>query len=62
MSGTPTLNAQLKGAGSKTSRTLLKVTPPDFAVFSGYITYIENRAGVERSTDGIEQFKFVLGF
>lgn len=62
MSGTPTLNAQLKGVDTKTSRTLLKVTNPDFTIFSGYITYIENRAGIERSPDGIEQFKFVLGF
>jgi hypothetical protein len=62
MSGTPTFNAQLRGVTSKTSRTLLKTTPPDFAIFSGYISYIENRAGIQRSTDGIEQFKFVLGF
>mgnify|MGYP006267217295 CR=1 FL=1 len=62
MSGTPTLNAQIKGKTSTTSRTLLSYTPPDFALFSGYINYIENRAGVQISADGIEQFKFVLGF
>lgn len=59
---TPVLNAQIKGATSTTGRTLLKYTPPDFSIFSGYISYVENRAGIERSTEGIEQFKFVLGY
>ena len=35
---------------------------PDFIAYSGYIAYIENRVSVQRSKDGIEQFKFVLGF
>jgi hypothetical protein len=26
------------------------------------MTYIENRESVQRSADGIEQFKFVLGY
>jgi hypothetical protein len=30
--------------------------------FSGYISYIQNRSAVQRSSDGIEQFKFVLGY
>jgi len=26
------------------------------------MSYIENRNGITRSSDGIEQFKFVLGY
>jgi len=62
ISGTPTLNATVVGNTSKTARTLLNVSQPDFVPFSGYMTVIENRTGVQRSSDGIEQFKFVLGF
>jgi hypothetical protein len=62
MSGTPVLNQTIRGSVTITARTLLQVTPPDFQIFSGYITYIENRAGVERSSDGIEQYKFVVGY
>lgn len=62
MSGTPVLNSRVKGETSLTSRTLLKINEPDFQIFSGYISYIENRASVQRSTDGIEQYKFVLGY
>jgi len=64
MSGTPTLNQPIKGRTTNTSRTLLlyDANQPDFQIFSGHITYIENRAGVQRSADGIEQYKFVLGY
>lgn len=62
MSGTPVLNDRIKGESSLTSRTLLKINEPDFQIFSGYISHIENRASVERSSDGIEQYKFVLGY
>jgi hypothetical protein len=62
ITGTPTLNATVVGNTSKTARTLLNVSTPDFVPFSGYMTIIENRTGVQRSFDGIEQFKFVLGF
>ena len=60
--GVPTLNAPLYAPNSKTTRTLLTVTYPDFVIPSGYITYIENRSGITRSSDGIEQFKIVLGY
>ena len=43
-------------------RTLLQVTEPDFIIYSGYMTYIENRTGVERSGDATEQFRVVLRF
>ena len=47
-----------------TARTVLSSISPigGFVRFSGYLTYIENRTGVQRSPDGIEQFKFVLGY
>ena len=61
-SGSPIFNSTVTGSSSKTSRTLLSATTPNFIPFSGYIAYIENRTGVQRSLDGIEQFKFVLGY
>jgi len=61
-SGTPLYNSTVTGLSSKTSRTLLSATTPKLIPFSGYISYIENRSGVQRSVDGIEQFKFVLGY
>ena len=60
--GSPTLNAPVFGNSSTTVRTLLSYSTPDFITHSGYITYIENRTSVQRSTDGIEQFKFVLAY
>jgi hypothetical protein len=57
-----TVNAPIFGNSSLTARTVLTVSTPDFVLFSGYLTYIENRASVQRSADGIEQFKFVLGY
>jgi hypothetical protein len=62
ITGTPTTNAPVFGTVSKTARTLLNYSVPDFQIFSGYITYIENRSAVQRSDDGTEQFKFVLGY
>jgi len=62
MSGTPVLNQSIKGQTTNTSRTLLQYNEPDFQIFSGYISYIENRTSVQRSSDGIEQYKFVLGY
>jgi hypothetical protein len=61
-SGTYTTSAQLYSGTSGTTRTLLNISLPDFYKFSGYITYLENRSAVTRSIDGIEQFKFVLGY
>jgi hypothetical protein len=60
--GTPLTGATITGQTSKTSRTVLGISPSKFINFSGYIAYIENRTGVQRSRDGIEQFKFVLGY
>jgi hypothetical protein len=58
--GTPILNGPVYG--NTATRTLLTTSNPDYINFSGYIAYIENRSGVQRSVDGIEQFKFVLGY
>ena len=60
--GTPTLNAPVYSSSSGTVRTLLSVTPTIFQPFSGYLSYIENRSPVQRSSDGKEQFRFVLGY
>jgi hypothetical protein len=60
--GNYTLNAPIFGANSLTARTLLDVNLPEFVPFSGYLIYVQNREGVQRSPDGIEQFKFVIGY
>jgi hypothetical protein len=60
--GTYVIGQSLIGQSSGASRVVFSVSTPTLIPFSGYITYIENRAGVQRSDDGIEQFKFVLGF
>lgn len=61
-SGNSTLNGSVFGNTSGTARTLLSVSSPTFVLFSGYIAYVENRTGVQRSADGIEQFRLVLGY
>lgn len=60
--GTTILGQALYAPGSGTSRTVLQVTPPDLIPFSGHIAYIENRDSIQRSADGIEQFRFILGY
>ena len=61
-SGSLITNAPVHGKTSITTRTLLTYSTPNFTTFSGYMSYIENRSGIVRSADGIEQFKFVLGY
>ena len=60
--GNLSLNSPVVGETSKTTRTLLSYNTSNFVPFSGYLIFIENRAAVQRSADGIEQFRFVLGF
>lgn len=60
--GTPIMNAVLHGNSSGSARTLLVISNPDFNIGSGYIAYIENLTGIQRSADGIEQFKVVLSY
>jgi hypothetical protein len=56
-------NAPIYGNTSGTARTLLTLpTPLDFVTLSGNLIYLENRSGIQRSPDGIEQFKIVLGY
>ena len=55
-------NAQLFGNTSQTARTVLSYSLPDFIKSSGYLAYIENRSGIQRSSDGIEQVKIILSF
>jgi hypothetical protein len=60
--GTISTNSPIFGDTSKTTRTLLTYTSSNFAPYSGYMIMIENRSAVQRSSDGIEQFRFVLGY
>ena len=60
--GTPTTSQSLHGLTSRTVRTLLNYVPPKYIISSGNIIYIENMIGVQRSSDGIEQFRIVLGY
>ena len=64
--GTPSINAALlqdaNGPVGAAVRTLLSYQEPDFVIMSGYLTYIENRAAIDRSADGTEQFRIVLSF
>jgi hypothetical protein len=60
--GTIVNNSSIYGRSSLTTRTLLTHSFPNFVIHSGYLSYIENRNGIQRSPDGIEQFKFVLGY
>ena len=60
--GELTLNQSIIDFQTNESRVVFSYSNSPIIPFSGYISYIENRAGVQRSTDGIEQFKFVLGY
>jgi hypothetical protein len=62
MNGTPEPNQPIFGDTSKTVRTINNINPPEYITFSGHLMFVENRSGVQRNTDGIEQFKFVLGY
>jgi len=60
--GSFVVGQSITGATSGCSRTVFTVTEPAIIPFSGLISYIENRQGVQRSEDGIEQLRFVLGY
>jgi len=62
--GTVSPSLPVYGSTSGTIRTVSPngATLPVIIPFSGYISYIENRTGITRSADGIEQFKIVLGY
>jgi len=60
--GTPVTDTSGYGNTTKTTRTVLGISYPDFVPYSGYLAAIQNRSAVTRSPDGIEQFKFVLGY
>ena len=60
--GIPNINHSIYGNQSKTVRTLLAYDTPDYSVLSGNFVYLENRSEIQRSSDGIEQFKVVLGY
>lgn len=60
--GTLQNNASLYSNISQTTRTVLSYNTPTLILPSGYIAYIENLSAVQRSADGIEQFRFVSSF
>lgn len=60
--GTYVQGQLIKGLSSYTSRVVFSVTDPTLIPLSGHLAYIENRNPVERSADGIELFKFILGY
>jgi hypothetical protein len=60
--GTPVIGQSVIGETSGASRVLFSESTPTMIPFSGLITYIENRVGVSRSDDGIEAFRFILGY
>ena len=60
--GTPNTNMTIIGTNTEATRTVLSITYPDFTMYSGYITYIENREGTQRSQDGSEQVRLIVGF
>jgi hypothetical protein len=60
--GIPITNLSGYGSVSRTARTVLGISQPNFVAYSGYLAAIQNRSAVTRSADGIEQFKFVLGY
>jgi len=62
VTGIPVINRPVIGALSGCARNLVGIDPSILVPQSGYITYIENRSGIQRSVDGIEQIKFVLSF
>jgi len=61
ITGTPTNNYPVRNVEG-TNRTLLSYSTPDFSTLSGYVSYLENRSGVTRSSDGVEQIRIVLGY
>jgi hypothetical protein len=60
--GTAQQSAPVYGASSGTIRTALNITTPTFVTNSGYVVYVQNRTATQRSSDGTEQFRIVLGF
>jgi hypothetical protein len=60
--GTAVDGTLLIGNSSGTSRVVLSQNPPDFIPFSGYMIYLENRNPIQRSPDGSEQVRIVLGY
>lgn len=60
--GSLKVNASVFGNSSSTVRTVLSYSTPVLVSLSGYPIFLENRSGIQRSSDGIEQVKIVLGY
>jgi hypothetical protein len=60
--GTPAIGSLFYGQTSGTSRVALQQLPVTFIKNSGFLTYLENRSPTQRSADGSEQIRLVLGY
>jgi hypothetical protein len=60
--GTVTLYQGIYGSNSNTSRVLLQEFIEQMIPFSGNIIYIENRAKIQRTSSGLEQFRLTLNY
>jgi hypothetical protein len=60
--GVANTGALIYGATSGTARVLLQTQTPSFIKNSGFLIYLENRSPVQRSVDGSEQIRLVLGY
>ena len=60
--GTPQTDFPVVGLSTGSTRTLLSYVTPDFITQSGYIAYIQNRSNIQRSPDGMEQFKIIFSY
>ena len=59
--GVANTSAPLYGATTGTTRTVLTINTPIFSTLSGYLAYLENITGIQRSTTGVDNFRFVVG-
>lgn len=61
MNGTMLEGRLVVGASTGTQRTVSSISEPNFMMYSGKIIYVENREGTQRSPDGTEQFRLIIG-
>ena len=52
----------ITGNESGTQRLVFSYSEPDFIPVSGYPIFLQNRTGIQRSIDGIDHFKIIIGY
>ena len=60
--GTLQEGLNIKGSSSSTSRLVLGSTISEIEPFSGQLLYTENRKPIQRTSNGVEQFRLVIKF